>query len=579
MSSATHLIRTLRTNLLFIIALLTWSNNTYGQNRELYFLQFDQKDYALAEDQLPIHRESRALRGIQTDSLDYPIRQDYVNILRALDGIRIKFPLRWLNGVVVEVAKRNDSLLFNQCEFVTSQRWLGSQKIKYDSRGIPEKNQTEKPELKLSAARVQAHLNYGLASAQNKAIGIEALHASNHLGQGVKIAVFDAGFLKADRLPAFAHLSDEKSENGQVVMAIDLVDDEKNVWDDDDHGLHVLSCLAGWDPGRMIGTAPFADYYLFRTENARSEYVIEEYYWMRAAEMADSLGIDIINSSLGYNEFDAKEMNYTPQQLDGKHSIIAKAAEIAVKKGMMVVNAAGNEGNKRWKKLITPADAHGVLSVGSVDIHQNTSSFSSMGPTADGRIKPDVVAQGSSTAIASSFGSYYQGNGTSYACPIVCGAMACLKQKYPQLSPSDGLSLIRYSSNHNERPDTLQGWGLPNMEVADFFARQIFKFDKSAAILNVPDTIKGSLNLALYNHQADKAQCKLKRKSKLLGFIPFNKSVLREKIEFSSMHSIYRAIELGKYKDEGMYRLSIKIKEQNGTFIRFEEAFYNRLNF
>lgn len=568
----------MKTKHLFFVVLLTIGSSAFAQKRELYFLQFDQKDYDISGVQIPVHKESREFRGIPTDSLDYPVRQSYVNILCSVEGVRLKFPLRWLNGVVVEVSERKDSVLFHEHEFVTSYRWLGAQESTLETSKMRVKDQTEKPQPSVSIGTVQARLNYGLASAQNKAIGIYGLHESNHLGQGVKIAVFDAGFLKADRLPAFAHLNDQMAETGQLVLALDLVDDEKDVWDDDDHGLHVLSCLAAWEPGRMIGTAPFANYYLFRTENAKSEYVIEEYYWMRAAEMADSMGIDIINSSLGYNEFDAMEMNYRQDMLNGKQSVIAKAAAIAVSKGMIVVNAAGNEGNKRWKKLITPSDAMGVISVGAVDIHGNSSSFSSMGPTADGRMKPDVVAQGSGVAIASSFGSYYQGNGTSYASPIIAGALACLKQKHPSLSPQMCMDLLHNSAHKNQSPDSLQGWGIPHMQVADFFAQQILELKQSAGLMQIPDTIHGKLQLALYNSRSSHFHCKISRKSRLMGLIPYHKKVLKKTYSFSDFNTFYLPLELSRYRDEGLHRLKIKIKEKDGHYLQYEKLFYNKLN-
>jgi serine protease AprX len=563
----------LKINLLALVLCLCSLGAAAQKKVHVYYLQFDSKDYTLSENDLPIDLETRRHRAGHIDSLDYPVNEAYLNVLCCVEGIRMRFASRWLNGVVVEVDKRADSSLFEQLAFVTSHRWLGIHKLKAENnRGIPESHMGSMSQ-PVSKYKLNS-INYGIAEHQNRSLNLPVLHEQGYLGKGVKVAVFDAGFLKANRLPAFSHLFDGRADNGEIQISMDLIHEEQNVWDDDDHGLHVLSCLAAWDPEKMIGAAPFADYYLFRTENAGSEYVIEEYYWLRAAEIADSLGIDIINSSLGYNEFDASEMNYTHEDLDGKTSIIARAAQIAIDKGIIIVNAAGNEGNKRWKTLISPADVEQVISVGAIDKEQNTASFSSHGPTADQRIKPDVVALGDGTGISVSYGGYTRGNGTSYSAPIISGALACMKEKYPDMDPVLAQLLLRKASDRNNQPDNFQGWGMPNMQVADFFAGGIMG-KHTDVVMRIADTTNGSLSVAIYHPEARYASLKVHQHKKFLGLIPFKKVVHKKEVNLAPSQMFHQTYRLDRYTQQGTHSLKVKVNGPEHIKVIIAQSFEN----
>jgi serine protease AprX len=287
-----------------------------------------------------------------------------------------------------------------------------------------------------------------------------ALHQQGYLGDGMHIAVIDAGFYRYPTLPLTSHLDGK----GQIAGYYDFVDPGSNVSDDDSHGMHVLSILAGASTGQYVGSAPNATYWLFRTEDIASEYPIEADYWMCAAEKADSAGVDVVNSSLGYGYYDNAAMNLPPSSLDGR-SRISLAANMAVAKGMVVVNSAGNEGNKPWTYQLTPADASNVISVGAVAADSARAAFSSIGPTSDGRIKPDVMAMGVGVAVQWIDGAIVRGNGTSYAAPIVSGLVACLWQKMPSLTSLQLVEFLRKSSHLYATPTNFYGYGIPNFAV------------------------------------------------------------------------------------------------------------------
>jgi subtilisin family serine protease len=247
----------------------------------------------------------------------------------------------------------------------------------------------------------------------------------------------------------------------------DFVDGDDYVYQSSTHGTSVLSTMAAKRPHLLVGTAPDASYYLFRTEDVKGEYRLEEFNWIVAMEYADSLGADIVNSSMGYNQFRDTSMSYTYQDMDGQTTLISRGAALAVAKGLLIVNAIGNDGNKAWRYLFAPADVTTVLTVGAVDSFRQSSRFSSRGPSSDGRLKPDIVAQGSSTAYATM--TRYDvalGEGTSYACPVMTGMVASLKSAFPTLQNQLLKEAIFKSSHQANKPDYDQGYGIPNFLAA-----------------------------------------------------------------------------------------------------------------
>jgi hypothetical protein len=292
----------------------------------------------------------------------------------------------------------------------------------------------------------------------------DAMHNAGFTGQGIIIAVLDAGFSNANNIAPL----DSLFASGRILSTWDFVDNEQDVFDDDAHGSMVLSVIGGNAPGELIGTAPHASFHLLRSENAPAEAIIEEYNWASAAEYADSAGAHIINSSLGYTVFDNPAQNHTYANLDGNTTPISIAADIAASKGMVVCNSAGNEGNGSWFRISAPADADSILAVGAVDASGLNVGFSGKGPSADGRVKPDVSAQGFGTIVADPWNGtgVFGASGTSFSSPLIAGMVATLWQCSPNSNSQALIDAIRQSGSIASNPDSLLGYGIPDFIVA-----------------------------------------------------------------------------------------------------------------
>ena len=295
----------------------------------------------------------------------------------------------------------------------TSAKDQGTQKV------IQHKNKLE----------ITTDYNYGNASNQIEMLKGEVLHQNNFTGEGMQIAILDAGFPNVDNFAAFKHIQD----NNQILGGYDFVQRNEDFYTGYSHGMSVLSTIAGFLENEFVGTAPDAEFYLFITEDYDNETPLEESLWVEAAEKADSLGVDVINTSLGYTTFDNPNYNYTYNDMDGKTTFISRGAEIAFSRGLLLVNAAGNEGDTLWHYISAPADAESVLSIGAVNAVGTIAPFSSYGPTSDGSIKPDVCAQGSECIHYKCSGNIATSNGTSFASPILAGVITCLWQAFPEM--------------------------------------------------------------------------------------------------------------------------------------------------
>jgi subtilisin family serine protease len=285
------------------------------------------------------------------------------------------------------------------------------------------------------------------------------LHNSGYDGRGILIAVLDGGFLNADLISSLHSL---RNRHG-IKRTYDFVRNDEFVFGYHNHGTAVLSVLAGEIDGIIQGTAPGADYMLFRTEDVESEFPVEEDFWVSGAEYADSSGADIISSSLGYYNFDEPTLNYKYSDLDGNSTFISRAADVAASKGILVVNSAGNERNKEWKRIIAPSDGDSVVAVGAVDGNNMISAFSSAGPAADGGIKPDNTTMGVSVTVQTDPASVGRSNGTSFSCPVLSGMAACLMQAIPGVTNTEIIDALHFSSDRYSTPDTLYGYGIPDM--------------------------------------------------------------------------------------------------------------------
>lgn len=397
--------------------------------------------------------DRREKQNIQIDESDLPVAPSYIQGLRNT-GADVFFSSRWLNGALIQVdtALLDDLIML---PYVDSVAWIAeSTRLSYD-QDIPDNPTTfDEP----------GSVN-GDSDIQLIMLGADHMHSDEIKGQGMLIAVLDNGFTGVNRYSPFQHLW----ENDRIVATKDFVSNSGNVFQFGDHGTSVFSLIASnyeSDNGNLIGTAPEAHYILCVTEEGGSEDRIEEYNWLLGAEFADSLGADVINGSLGYRLFDISEHNYTFEDMDGETTIVSKAASLAATKGMIVAVSAGNEGNKSWGRITPPADAMGILTVGSVDADFSYSAFSSKGNTADGRIKPDVAAFGSASAVVRGSGNIQRGSGTSFASPLIAGFAAGIWQANPDWTSAEVIEAIKNSGHLNNQPDSLRGWGVPNYAYA-----------------------------------------------------------------------------------------------------------------
>ena len=387
----------------------------------------------------------RERMGIAVEADDCPIAPAILDQL-AQTGVKPILTSKWMRTVVVESEDYGVEQTLRQLPMVDSVQfvWQGEataplDRVESGERLVPTKEPKKSP--------------YGYALGQIKLLNGLKLHRAGFRGQGMRVAVIDAGFLNADRMRVFDSL--------RLLGTYNVVSPGQSVFAEDEHGTKVLSCLAANAPGWMVGTAPEASYWLIKSEDSRSEYPIEEDYYVAALEFADSVGVAVVSSSLGYYTFDDDSLSYTQADLDGHTAFISRAAHRAAEKGLLLFSSAGNEGNSTWEKITFPADTEGVLTVGSMTSQKERSRFSSKGLTADGRIKPDLVALGSGSCVVVGSGEISYGSGTSFATPILAGMGICLWQALPQLSPQELIDLLRQSGSQAERPDAELGYGLP----------------------------------------------------------------------------------------------------------------------
>lgn len=409
----------------------------------------------------------RANQGIAIDQRDLPVSEQYIRELEN-QGLHVVYQSKWLNTVLVENRRGIEVSQVAALPFVKAVQPLSHFPKKPEQRW---NKQFTKPFLKNESFYLQGgysskqhsgsqDLDYGGGWDQIHMLKGEELHKQGYQGQGMTIAVIDGGFWNADTISAF----DSLWINNQVLGSKNFVNANESVFHSgiSSHGMSVLSAMAANQPGQLIGTAPKADYWLLRSEDTNAEYLMEEYYWVQAAEFADSVGVDIINSSLGYTLFDDPAENHTYQDMDGNTTPITIGADIAAAKGILVVNSAGNSGDDPWLYIGAPADGDSVFSIGAVNAQGAYAPFSSQGPTADGRIKPDVTAIGQGTYVMTPYG-YYPGNGTSFSSPVMAGITACLWQAHPTYSNIEVMEAIRKSGSQYNQPDGLLGYGIPNM--------------------------------------------------------------------------------------------------------------------
>lgn len=391
--------------------------------------------------------ERRNKQQLLITESDLPVSAVYLQQL-VKQGARVVTCSKWNNTVVIELSDSARIADFAAQPYINKVKkvWIAPDEV-------PERNKERKKEVTNHADKTDCY--YGDAYTQVAVHGGDKLHEAGFKGQGMHVAVIDAGFYNADHIKFFKNLS--------LLGTRDFVNTQSDIYAENAHGMKVLSCMAANRPGVLVGTAPEASYWLLRSEDNDTEQPIEEDYWAAAIEFADSVGVDVINTSLGYYEFDDEADNYEYRHLDGHHSLMSNSASMAADKGMVVVCSAGNSGMGAWKKITPPADAENVITVGAMTRDGVNADFSSIGNTADNRIKPDVMAVGQRSAVSGTDGTATTGNGTSFASPIFCGMVACFWQSCPWLTAKEVINTLQQTGNRAAWPDNIFGYGVVNV--------------------------------------------------------------------------------------------------------------------
>ena len=453
----------------------------------------------------------RSAQGIPIVQNDIPVNSWYVDSVRNT-GVTILNVSKWFNSVTILTIDTSKIAQILAFPFVQSVDSLADTPVKKGAKRIYKNRDTMKegdqvgfeltsdvfPELLMmpSCVSVQTY-DYGQGYTQIHMLATDYLHDLGYRGQGMTIAILDAGFYNVNSLPIF----DSLFANNQVLGTKDFVNPGGSVYAVGTHGMSVLSTMGGNLPGELIGTAPKANYYLLRTEDGATEFPIEEDNWVCGAEYADSVGADVINSSLGYTNFDNTNWSHTYADMDGEHCRSSRGAAIAASKGILVVNSAGNSGNDPWNYIGAPADADSILTVGAVDEYGIYAYFSSNGPSYDLRVKPNVCAMGLGTFVANSTGGVQAGNGTSFSSPVMAGSATCLWQANPGMNNLQIINVLQQSADHYLNPDTLYGYGIPNLAAAHLIlgGKQIHNFDLESNINVSPNPFTDHFSIVFYS--------------------------------------------------------------------------------
>jgi serine protease AprX len=382
----------------------------------------------------------------EANNLDAPVYDRYKKKLVRNKDVSVIGYSKWLNAACVE----GDVSALSKRRYVSHTQSLTKYNVSKEFESIDTSR-------------------YGSADVQLQMLGLDQYHQMGYTGEGVVIGVFDAGFRKLNAFKAF----DSMWTRGQILANYDFVRKDTLKYNTSMHGTSVLSIMGIDYPDTLTGAAPHASFVLARTEDAATETHVEEYNWIKALEWADSVGVDIIHSSLGYSLFDSGHFSYTYADMDGKTSLITLATDIATSKGIFVTNSAGNSGAKPWKFITAPCDGERVLCVGAVDSFNIKADFSSYGPSSDGRVKPEVMAMGKNTAHISSGGRLRFGNGTSFSGPMIAGMVACMMQANPNATNDHIFEAIIRSADRYNQPDSGYGYGIPNVMYADTILKAI----------------------------------------------------------------------------------------------------------
>ncbi len=533
---------------LTMLLLLLVTINSYAQEDAWIYLIDKPNVSAALSDPISILTQKAIDRkenhSIIIDERDVPVSETYISDLKIRIGITVLAKSKWFNAVHVRGTETDINALIS-LEYIDS--------IDFANRSLNSLSRSTTIQDQIDIEDETATFTYGDTQNQVEMINADNLHVADFTGEGITIAVMDSGFPNVNTMGAFQRLR----ANGDLLDGYDFVNRNSDVYANtaSSHGTRVLSDMAGFIQDQFVGTAPDASYYLFLTEETGSENPVEESYWVEAAERADSLGVDMINTSLGYRVFDNPSYNYTPADMDGQTAFITKGASIAVEKGILVVVSAGNSGATTWQTVGAPADSPDVLSVGGVDADGNYVSFSSQGGAAQvGYQKPDVVARAGNAYVIDQNNSITQNNGTSFSGPILCGGIASLWQAIPDASPTEVMDYVRQSASQFITPDDLLGYGIPDLDLARSIALSIdesriedFSFYpnpvKSQLSLRIASTLS-QVEVSIYNQLGQEVlNQRIVEDSKIINVSEFTTGIYLLKLQSETISKTFKFIK------------------------------------
>ena len=533
-----------------LIFLILLSQNIFSQEDAwVYFIDkpnaqfyFDNPLEMLSQRAL----DRRANQNIDLDIKDIPIHQSYVDEVTASEGIEVKAKSKWFNAVHVRGSISAIQALANLV-FVDN--------IQFADRSLNQSNRKSNAQ-KVKAVNkqmdTQENFVYGNSSNQIEMLNGHLLHQQDYTGTGKIIAVMDSGFPNVNTASSFQRLRD----NNQILGGYNFVDRNDDFYTRHQHGTLVFSLIAGFVENELVGTAPNANYYLFITEDVGSENPVEESYWVEAAELADSLGVDVINTSLGYFTYDDADYSYTYNDMDGVTSFMSKGTDIAFSRGMICVTSAGNSGNGANPNISVPADAINSFTIGSVKSDESYSTFSSIGPTFDGRIKPDVMAQGQNPFYSNTAGVVTNSSsGTSFSSPIMAGMIASFWQAIPWATNQQIVDFVRQSADRFSAPTPQFGYGIPNFQLALDIAQLSIGENSQSHFSLYPNPMEDQLNI-LFSTDSEEIKFQL-----------FN--ALGQKVIDTFINSTNNSISTSDLQNGiYFYRIEVKNAIQTGKIIK-----------
>lgn len=518
---------------------------SYGQDR--YVVKYKYKptsEYSLDEPSAFLTQKAldrRTRERVEVDSTDLPVSPRYIDAVKGIVE-KVYYSSKWFNASIV-VATEEQIGLIKELDFVEE----GG--VELVAKGYYAENERNGSKILKSPVNIQmlsksnAEEDYAF---QNGLLGVPDMHAEGLTGAGITIAVFDGGFFNTNEIDGMRHLFDEN----RLLATKDFVFPwSDNVFRADTHGTSALSLLAANDITTLVSGAFDANYILCITEDIASEYRIEEYNWARAAEYADSLGTDIISSSLGYTVFSDQNMNYDKSALDGNTALITKAANLAAQRGILVVSSAGNEGGNAETTITAPADAKGIITVGAINMDMSRSSFSSVGPTADGRIKPDLMALGNGVRLWRGTNKTSTSSGTSFSAPQIAALAAGIWQGRPDWTKDMLIHYLMKSGNNADDPDNEFGYGVPNFELAYF--GEILEAEERPEIYETkiyPNPMDGTELFILFGTEEQCHYTLIDTSGKIVGKAKLSRTSNLDpyEVQLSSIHTGLYVVELAE---------------------------------